>query len=98
MSPTQGTGNYAPGIKGVKGKVNETGQSFTIRDDYDFEAGSGGGKGYHVNAQLGRETSAFVSGRDSKTEYFQRVDMTGERLHYDGHDGAAKFYTQGHSR
>lgn len=37
----------------------ETGQSFTVRDDYDFANPGPGGKGYHVNAQLGDWMIAF---------------------------------------
>ncbi|KAJ5628264.1 hypothetical protein N7490_010492 [Penicillium lividum] len=89
---------YEPAIKGVKGYVIETGKSFTIRDDYDFANPTSSGKGFHVNAQLGRETRAYVSGRNSAEEYHDRAKMTGERLYYDGKEGAASWYTRGHSR
>ncbi|CEO58622.1 hypothetical protein PMG11_03331 [Penicillium brasilianum] len=89
---------YAPAIKGVSGHVIETGQSFTIRDDFDFANPSASGKGYHVNVQLGKDTVAFTSGQYSTAQYFDRVSMTGERLHGDGARDAASWYTQGYSR
>ncbi|EAU31067.1 predicted protein [Aspergillus terreus NIH2624] len=93
-----GQAAYAPAIKGVSGHIVETGQSFTVRDDYDFNNPSGDGKGYHVNAQLGKATVAFVSGQNSAQAYYDRTNMTGERLYFDGKQSAASWYTQGHSR
>lgn len=95
---SQGKPKYAPAIKGVRGKVVETGQSFTVRDDYDFANPSDSGKGYHVNAQLGKETAAFTSSQNSETAYYDRTNMTGERVHFDDRKDAASWYTQGHSR
>ncbi|KAJ5971602.1 uncharacterized protein N7479_001520 [Penicillium vulpinum] len=92
-----GQESYAAAIKGVSGHVVDTGESFTIRDDYDFAEPSDKGKGYHVNAQLGKETAAFTSGQNSATAYYDRTNMTGERLYFDGEKAAASWYTQGHS-
>ncbi|KAJ5135709.1 uncharacterized protein N7515_004987 [Penicillium bovifimosum] len=86
----------APAIKGISGHVIGSGQTFTIRDDYDF-ANAANGKGYHVNAQLGKTTVAFTSGVNSPQAYYDRTNMTGERLYYDGMQAAASWYTQGHS-
>ncbi|KAF9892500.1 hypothetical protein FE257_001609 [Aspergillus nanangensis] len=94
---SSGQESYAPAIKGVSGHVIETGQSFTVRDDYDF-ANVSGGKGYHVNAQLGKVTAAFTSGQNNPTAYYDRTNMTGERLYFDGKQAAASWYTKGHSR
>ncbi|KAJ5674295.1 uncharacterized protein N7477_004229 [Penicillium maclennaniae] len=88
----------APAIKGISGHVIGTGQSFTIRDDYDFVNTSVTGKGYHVNAQLGKMTVAFTSGQNSLQAYYDRTNMAGERLYYDGMQAAASWYTQGRSR
>ncbi|KGO52957.1 hypothetical protein PEX2_062390 [Penicillium expansum] len=92
-----GQESYAPAIKGVSGHVVETGQSFTVRDDYDFDNLSDSGKGYHVNAQLGKATVAFTSGQNSAQAYYDRTNMTGERLYFDGEQNAASWYTRGHS-
>lgn len=81
----------------MSGYVVDTGQTFTIRDDYDFDNPSNDGKGYHVNLQLGKDTKAYVSGRNNCAEYYDRTNMTGERLHFDGEKEAASWYTQGHS-
>jgi hypothetical protein len=89
---------YAPAIKGVSGHVIETNESFTLRDDYDF-ANPKDGKGYHVNAQLGKATAAFTSTHaNSAMAYYDRVNMMGERLHFDGNQEAASWYTEGYSR
>lgn len=99
----QGKLKYAPAIKGISGHVIETGRSFTIRDDFDFANPSADGKGYHVNVELGRnargekETLAFTSGRYSQDEYFDRVNMSGDRLYTDGPKDAAAWYTQRYS-
>jgi hypothetical protein len=98
LTRLKGQAAYAPAIKGVSGHIVETGQSFTVRDDYDFNNPSGDGKGYHVNAQLGKATVAFVSGQNSAQAYYDRTNMTGERLYFDGKQSAASWYTQGHSR
>ncbi|OJJ51655.1 hypothetical protein ASPZODRAFT_163462 [Penicilliopsis zonata CBS 506.65] len=94
---SNGREQFAPAMKGVTGRVVETGESFYIRDDYDFANPTEEGKGYHVNVQLGKETRAYVSGRNSQAEYFDRTNMTGERVHFDGPEKAAKWYLQGHS-
>ncbi|KAH8433470.1 uncharacterized protein LDX57_011104 [Aspergillus melleus] len=88
---------YAPAFKGITGHVIETGQSFTIRDDYDFANPSSKGKGYHVNAQLGKVTKAFT-GQNTEMDYYHRIHMTGERVYFDGVQEAASWYTQGYSR
>jgi hypothetical protein len=83
--------------------VRETGQSFTVREDFDYansnSSGSGpgyaqgGGKGYHVNVQLGKDSFAFVSTRErSEAAYQDRIQMLGERYHWDGPNNAAKWY------
>ncbi|KAJ5752454.1 hypothetical protein N7520_009371 [Penicillium odoratum] len=69
---------HEPAIKSVSGYVIETGKSFTICDDYDFANPSSSGLGFHVNAQLGRETRAYTSGRNSSEEYYDRAKMTDE--------------------
>jgi len=81
-------------MKGVTGTVVETGKSFTIRDDYDFANPTASGKGYHVNAQLGKETVAFCSGQNSERQYFDRADMTGQRYYHDGKAEAFKWYLE----
>lgn len=74
----------------------ETGQSFTVRDDYDFANPGPGGKGYHVNAQLGDWMIAFrKAGHSTQNDYFMRVNMTAERVHFDGPQAAAQWYTGG---
>jgi hypothetical protein len=80
--------------KGITGYVEETGQTFTIRDDYDYGNPGRKGKGYHVNAQLGKENPrAFCSTSETDPSgYEQRVQMTGERYLYDGGEQAAKWY------
>lgn len=88
---------YEPAKKGIKGTVVETGQSFTIRDDFDFANPTSSGKGYHVNVQLERQTVAFCSGRYNENEYYDRTNMTGERYYFDGQEGAASWYTNGAS-
>ncbi|KAK9853463.1 hypothetical protein MYU51_006595 [Penicillium brevicompactum] len=93
-----GTLQFAPAIKGIRGQVIQTGQSFTIRDDFDFANPSANGKGYHVNVQLGMATRAYTSGQYSPAQYYDRVSMTGERLHIDGPRDAASWYTQGYSQ
>ncbi|KAJ5968590.1 hypothetical protein N7501_004838 [Penicillium viridicatum] len=86
----------APAIKGISGHVIGSGQTFTIRDDYDFSKPTI--KGYHVNAQLGKTTVAFTSGQNYPQAYYDRTNMAGERLYYDGREAAASWYTQGYSR
>lgn len=86
----------APAIKGISGHVIGSGQTFTIRDDYDFSKPTI--KGYHVNAQLGKTTVAFTSGQNYPQAYYDRTNMAGERLYYDGRQAAASWYTQGYSR
>ena len=74
----------------------ETGQSFAVRDDYDFANPGGDGKGYHVNAQLGKEKVAFCwEGHSSPAMYYDRTNMTGERYYYDGPEEAAEWYIYG---
>lgn len=74
----------------------ETGQSFTVRDDYDFLNPGAAGKGYHVNAQLGRETAAFCQdGLNTEQMYYDRTNMTGERVCFDGEAAAAEWYAKG---
>ncbi|KAI1978406.1 hypothetical protein LOZ51_000109 [Ophidiomyces ophidiicola] len=88
---------YETTKKGIKGTVFETGQSFTIRDDFDFANPTSTGKGYHVNVQLGTETRAYCSGRYSENDYYDRTNMTGERYFIDGKDDAAAWYTSNYS-
>ncbi|KAJ5576724.1 hypothetical protein N7535_003650 [Penicillium sp. DV-2018c] len=86
---------HAPAIKGISGHVVGSGQTFTIRDDYDFANPTANGKGYHVNAQLGKTTVAFTSGVNSSQAYYDRTNMAGERLYFDGMQATAEWYTQG---
>ena len=81
--------------KGITGRVAETGQSFTIRDDYDYANPGQQGKGYHVNVQVGKEDPRAYCGFNdgfSDWAYTQRVQMTGERHQWDGPEKAAKWY------
>ncbi len=86
--------------------MRETKQSFTVREDFDYAnsnpSGSGpgyargGGKGYHVNMQLGKDSFAFVSTRErSEGAYHDRIQMLGERYQWDGPNFAAKWYVNG---
>jgi hypothetical protein len=98
LSPSQYTTangvHYANAKKGVYGKVAQTGQSFTIRDDYDFANPGVSGKGYHVNTQLGKEKVAFCyNGHSTPATYHDRTKMTGERYYFDGPEEAANWYT-----
>ncbi|KAK1139905.1 hypothetical protein N8T08_011066 [Aspergillus melleus] len=88
---------FGPAYKGISGHVIETGESFTIRDDYDFANPSSEGKGYHVNAQLGKVTKAFKK-NNSERYYLDCTNMTGERVYFDGVQEAASWYTKGYSR
>ena len=63
----------APAIKGISGHVIGSGQTFTIRDDYDFSKPTI--KGYHVNAQLGKTTVAFTSGQNYPQAYYDQVSL-----------------------
>ncbi len=63
-----------------------------MRDDWDFENGENG-KGYHVNASLGKEKRAFCKkGFSSEEDYRDRTKMLGERYHHDGAEQAAEWY------
>ncbi|KAL2218847.1 hypothetical protein M432DRAFT_391331 [Thermoascus aurantiacus ATCC 26904] len=80
-SYTTGTGStYQTGKTGIRGYVLETGQSFTVRDDYDFANPGPGGKGYHVNAQLGDWMMGVPQGRPLDPKRL---------LHAREHDGRA---------
>lgn len=83
-------------VEGINTAGAKTSVSFTIRDDYDFADPSPNGKGYHVNVQLGKETRAYVSGRNSQAEYEDTTNMTGERVYFDGEEAAASWYTRQH--
>ena len=82
--------------KGITGYVEETGQTFTIRDDYDYGNPGANGKGYHTNVQLGKDNPrAYCSTSEhGPSAYEQRVQMTGERVLYDGEEQAAKWYVK----
>ncbi len=88
--------------KGIRGHVCKTGQSFkSVKIDYSNSnlSGSGpglahgGGKGYHVNVQVGKDAFVFVSTRESSDAAYQDcIQMLGERYQWDGPNYAAKWY------
>jgi hypothetical protein len=72
---------------GIEGYVAETGQSFTLRDDWDYANPGPKGKGYHVNVQLGKEPSRAYCGlrEDSKKiAYCGKTDDGKGRSHRKG--------------
>jgi hypothetical protein len=96
---TQQSVHYAHAKTGIQGRVVESGESFTVRDDYDFANPGSDGKGYHANAQLGKEKVAFCqTGLSSQGMYYDRTNMTGERHYFDGPEAAAKWYTNANSK
>ena len=70
--------------------------SFTIRHDYDYQAGSvqDGGKGYHVNMETKQEKVAFCYPSNAKdVAYAQDAQkMLSERRLHDGDEATAKWF------